>query len=157
MIASKSIYNRSYPPCLKDGNGPEEVIHQGGFVWPNFCISTAVLASAGFQTTDENAWYHLYNRPRRSWQRFKANHITPVDLTTTEILIKAINVKTCAQLDAYLINGSKGTILPHFRTNLRGERESVKATLDRKFLQSNLSTPCPSVMTPDLFLLFLFI
>lgn len=129
---------------MKDGDGPEEFIHQGGFVWPNFCISTAVLAAAGFQTADESTWYHLYNRSRRSWQRFKANHITPVDLMMTEILIKAVNVKTCARLDEYLTDNMKGATTPHFRTNLRGERESVKAKLDAKFLQSNPSTPSPS-------------
>ncbi|KAF8813692.1 hypothetical protein BYT27DRAFT_7180444 [Phlegmacium glaucopus] len=128
---------------LVDGDGPEEFIHQGGFVWPNFCISTAVLAAAGFQTADENAWYHLYNRPRRSWQRFKANHFTPVDLTTTEILIKAVNVKTCARLDEYLTDGMKAAIPPHFRTDLHGERESVKAKLDHRFLQLNPSTLFP--------------
>ena len=72
-----------------------------------------VLASAGFNTTDENTWYHLYNRPCRSWQWFKANHVTPVDLVMTEILIKAVNVKTCARFEEYLTEGMQGMSL-HF-------------------------------------------
>jgi hypothetical protein len=128
---------------LKDDDGPEEIIYQGGFVWPNFCISTLVLTAAGFQMGNENSWYHLYNRSRRSWQRFKANHVIAVD-TTTEILIKDVNVKTCARLDQYLTNGMKGATPPNFRTNLAGERASIKAKLDLEFLELNPSIPRPS-------------
>ena len=32
--------------CLKDDDGPEEFIHQGRFVWPDFCIPTSVLTAA---------------------------------------------------------------------------------------------------------------
>jgi len=92
---------------------------------------------------NENSWYHLYNRSHHSWQRFKANHIITVD-TTTEILIKDVNVKTCAQLSEYLTDGMKGVTPPNFRTNLSGERASVKAKLDLKFLELNPSTPHPS-------------
>jgi len=35
----------------------------------------------------------------------------------------------------------EGVAPPHFRTNLRGKRESVKAKLDHEFLQLNPSTP----------------
>ena len=97
----------------KDDNGPEESIHQDGFVWPNFCLSSSVLANAGFQDTDENTWYHLYNCLRGTWQLVKANYFLSVD-TSAEILIKAVDVKTCAQLDKYLMSGTKATNLPHF-------------------------------------------
>lgn len=92
---------------------------------------------------NENSWYHLYNRSRRSWQRFKANHVIAVD-TTTEILIKDVDVKTCARLDEYLTDGMKCATPPNFRTNLSGERASVKAKLDLEFLELNPSTPRPS-------------
>lgn len=128
---------------LSDDDGPEEFIHQGGFVWPNFCISTSILAAAGFQTSDENAWYHLYNRSRRSWQRFKANHVITVD-STTEVLIKDVNVKTCARLNDYLTDSRIDATPTNFRTNLRGERASIKVKLDRQFLELNPSTPRPS-------------
>jgi hypothetical protein len=80
----------------------------------------------------------------RSWQWVNANHVTSVDLMKTEILIEAVDVKTCARFDEYLTDGTKGAVLPHFRTGLHGERESVKAKLDCTFLQSNPSTPCSS-------------
>lgn len=123
----------------KDDDGPEESIHQDGFVWPNFCLSSSVLADAGFQDTDENTWYHLYNRLRGTWQWVKANYFLSVD-TSAEILIKAVDVKTCARLDEYLMSGTKATNPPHFRNNLRGERASVKAKLDHEFLELNAST-----------------
>ena len=63
---------------------------------------------------------------------------------TTEILIKDVNVKTCARLSEYLTNGMKGVTPPNFRTNLSGKRASVKAKLDLEFLESNPSTPRPS-------------
>ena len=82
--------------------------------------------------TDENTWYHLYNHPHHSWQWFKANHITPVDLVMTEILIKAVNVKTCARFEEYLTEGTQG-MSPHFWMDLHGERESVKDKIDHRF------------------------
>lgn len=37
-----------------------------------------------------------------------------VDLMTTEILLKAVNVKTCTRLEEYLTDGTKGAIPSHF-------------------------------------------
>ncbi|EDR00179.1 uncharacterized protein LACBIDRAFT_334423 [Laccaria bicolor S238N-H82] len=125
---------------LSDDDGPEEFIHQGGFVWPNFCISTSLLAAAGFQTSNEDAWYHLYNRSRCSWQRFKANHVIAVDMTT-EVLIKDVNVKTCHRLSDYLADSRINSTPKNFQTNLRAERVSIKVKLDRQFMELNPSTP----------------
>jgi hypothetical protein len=124
----------------KENDGPEESVQQGGFVWPKFCLSPSVLTDAGFHNTNENTWYQIYNRSRRSWQRVKVNHFLSVD-TSTEILIKAIDVKICPRLEEYITTSMKAADTPHFRTNLSGERASVKAKVDRKFLEVNQSTP----------------
>ena len=63
---------------------------------------------------------------------------------TAEILIKGVNVKICPRLEEYIASSIKAADPPHFRTNLHGERASVKAKVDRKFLELNSSTPHPS-------------
>ena len=61
----------------------------------------------------------------------------------TEILIKGVDVKICPRLEEYIATSIKAADPPHFQTNLRGERESVKAKADRMFLEANQS-PHPS-------------
>ncbi len=87
-------------------------------------LTLSVLADMGLDTIAADSWICVYNHMRRSWQRVKPNHVSPVDVHA-DVYIKAISVKRCPQLEDYLALALP-SCSPHFY-NLRSERASVEA------------------------------
>ena len=87
-------------------------------------LTPSVLADVGLDGIAADGWVCIYNHMRRSGQRVKPNHVSPVDVNA-DVYIKAVSVKRCPQFEDYLSLGSRSGG-PHFY-NLHSERASVEA------------------------------
>jgi hypothetical protein len=115
---------------------------QGGFKWPHFVLSAAILSEVGLCHQDEQeVKFRLYNTTIHTWTTVRIGHVITLR-DGDHIFLKRANVIHCLNFDD-LLSGSQGR-KPHFSKNLPHDRTYVRQALKVKKTQIEKIIEIPS-------------
>ncbi|KAJ2915198.1 hypothetical protein MD484_g5204, partial [Candolleomyces efflorescens] len=123
----------------QDDSEPVQCSFQSGFTLPNFALNTNILLACGFPA-DCTALL-LYTFTKRSWTRVEVGHVVALDDENRNILLKALGVVQCPQVEDVVKGCLKASGPSHFRENFQGERASIQDKASHHFI--DLCTPRP--------------
>ncbi|KAF8232625.1 hypothetical protein L208DRAFT_1271279 [Tricholoma matsutake] len=96
---------------------------QGGFKWPHFMLTPAILLDVDLLLADETEGsFKLYNAVIRTWMKVRIGHVITLK-DCNHIFLKGHNVIQCHNFDN-LHSLSQGSA-PHFSKNLPCERAYI--------------------------------
>jgi hypothetical protein len=103
---------------------------QGGFKWPHFVLTAAILSEVDLLFGDEKeARFKMYNTVIRTWTKVRIGHVVTLK-DGDHIFLKGHDVVLCQDFDR-LLSGSQER-KPHFSKNLRQERAHIRQALKEK-------------------------
>ncbi|KAF8238041.1 hypothetical protein L208DRAFT_1214824, partial [Tricholoma matsutake] len=102
---------------------------QGGFKWPHFILSSAILSKVGLHHEGEQLKFWLYNTAICTWTTVQIGHIITLQ-DGDQVFLKQADVTRCLKFDA-LLSGSEEH-KPHFVKDLPCDCTYIRQALKAK-------------------------
>jgi hypothetical protein len=117
---------------------------QGGFKWPHFDLSAAILSEVGIRHQDEQeVKFRLYNTTIRTWTTVRIGHVITLR-DGDHIFLKRPDVIHCLNFDDLLFGSQGRKPHWHFSKNLPHDRAYVRQALKAKKTQIEKIVEIPS-------------
>lgn len=115
---------------------------QGGFKWPHFVLTAAILSEVDLLIGDEKeARFKIYNTAIHTWTKVRLGHVIALK-DGDRIFLKGHDVVLCQDFDR-LLSGSQD-YKPHFFKNLPNERAHIRKALKEKKLKMKVGEKASS-------------
>lgn len=103
---------------------------QGGFKWPHFVLTAAILSEVDLLLGDEKeARFKIYNTAIHTWTKVRIGHVITLK-DGDHIFLKGHDVVSCQDFDRLLSVSQDRK--PHFLKNLPRERAHIRQALKEK-------------------------